>query len=77
MSLYTGHRWHPMVLRFALMLHSQSTAAYNTLRNTGVLRLPSESTIRDYTNAIHPKAGFNMEVISEIASSARKLGQNE
>ncbi len=33
-----GMRWHPMMLRFAIMLHSYSPAAYSILRDTGVLK---------------------------------------
>ena len=57
-----GNRWHPYVIRIALMLHSQSSSAYRSLRNTGVLQLPSEKTLRDYSHAVEPTQGFNPEV---------------
>ena len=59
-----GHRWHPMIVRLALLLHSQSAEAYRTLKDTGVVTLPGESTLRDYTNVISPSQGFNPEVIA-------------
>ena len=61
----SGHRWHPMIIRLAILLHSQSPQAYRSLKETGVLQLPCEATIRDYTNAISPKQGFNPEVCQQ------------
>lgn len=72
-----GMRWHPMMIRLALLLHSRGPASYDTLRKTGVLKLPSESTLRDYTNFVHPKAGFQQEVLDEIKHAADKLSVNE
>ena len=59
-------RWHPMMLRLAILIHSRSAQAYETLRATGILQLPSESTLRDYTNVFHPKPGFQKSAIDEI-----------
>ena len=42
-----GMRWHPMLIRFAILIHSQSPSAYNALRQTGALKLPGESTLKD------------------------------
>lgn len=67
-----GHRWHPMLLRFALHLHSQSPAAYRSLKQTGLLRLPGETTLQSYTNYIHPESGYNPLVIEEIRKAAEK-----
>lgn len=52
-----------MMIRLAILLHCQSPSAYRSLRDTGILCLPGESTIRDYTNAVGPVQGFNPEVI--------------
>lgn len=57
-----GMRWHPMMIRFAIYLHYQSPRAYKALRDTGVLRLPNQSTLRDYSNYIQPKSGFQLHV---------------
>ena len=72
-----GMRWHPMLLRFAMAIHSQSAAAYRTLRDTGVLKLPGESTLRDYSNAIHPEEGFNDDVIEEVVKACKDLNKNQ
>lgn len=68
-----GVRWHPMMIRLALLLHSKGPGAYTTLRETGILKLPGESTLRDYTNFIHPKAGFQTEVLAELRKTSDKL----
>lgn len=57
-----GMRWHPMMIRFAIYLHYQSPRCYEALRDTGVLHLPNKSTLRDYTNVVQPKSGFQPEV---------------
>ena len=57
-----GMRWHPMMIRFAIFLHYQSPRCYEALRHSGVLQLPNKSTLRDYTNVIQPKAGFQTAV---------------
>ena len=57
-----GMRWHPMLIRFAIYLQYQSPRAYQALKDSGVLRLPNKSTLRDYTNVIQPKTGFQPEV---------------
>ena len=72
-----GMKRHPMMIRLALLLHSKSKTAYNLLRDTDVLRLPVETTLRDYTNYIHPWTGFQPEVLEEIKTAAQKLGENE
>ena len=35
-----GMHWHPMFMRFAILIHSHGTSAYRTLRKKGALRLP-------------------------------------
>lgn len=57
-----GVRWHPAVIRWCLYLRHISGKAYETLRNTGVLRLPSQRTLRDYTHYVSAGMGFSAEV---------------
>lgn len=72
-----GMRWHPMLVRFAILLHSQSPSAYRTIRKTGVLQLPAESTLRDYTNVLHPRSGFMLDVFLELKNLTASLTENE
>ena len=61
-----GRRYHPHVIRFCLSLHAKSPAAYKELRDSGVLVLPSQRTLRDYRNFFKPKPGFNTENIERL-----------
>ena len=69
----SGARYHPMIIRYCLAIHAKSPAAYNELRNSGILVLPSQRTLRDYKNAVKPKRGFNPEVIEELKQATQKL----
>lgn len=57
-----GKRWNPVMIRLALMIHSQSPQVYRTLRSTGLLQLPGETTLRDYSSACTPSQGFQPDV---------------
>ena len=46
------------------------------ISETGVLRLPCETTLRDYTNVISPSQGFQSEVISELQSLTQNLPES-
>ena len=63
-----GYRWHPSVIRLCIALHSRSHAAYECLRKSGVLTLPSSKTLRDYTNFTKPTPGLNAEIVKRIAT---------
>ena len=54
----TSNRYHPMIIRFCLSLASKSASAYDELRSSNVLTLPSGKTL--------PQAGFNPAVIQEL-----------
>ena len=66
-----GLRYHPMIIRFCLSLHSKSSSSYEELRSSGVLKLPSSRTLRDYKNAIKPQAGFNPAVIDQLKTMVK------
>ena len=59
-------RYHPMIIRYCMSLLMKSRSAYEELRNSGVLILPSTRTLRDYKNVIKPKCGFSKEVIADL-----------
>ena len=59
---------HPMIIRFCLSLATKSGSAYDQLRNSSVLVLPSHRTLRDYRNAIKPTVEFNLKLIAELCS---------
>ena len=41
-------KYHPMIIRFCLSIASKSPSAYEELRSSNILRLPSRRTLRDY-----------------------------
>ena len=51
-------RWHPHMIRWCLHLHLVSGGGYRLLRESGVVHLPSERTLRDYTHVVPPSVGF-------------------
>ena len=51
----------------------KSSTAYDELRKSEILILPSSRTLRDYKNAITPSAGFNPEVIAELRKKCEGL----
>lgn len=57
-----GVRWHPAMIRWCLYLRHLSGKAYETLRESGVLTLPSQRTLRDYTHYVSSKTGFSNDV---------------
>ena len=59
-------RWHPLIIKWCLYLRHRSSGAYETLCNSGVLRLPSQRTLRDYTHYIRACVGFSSEVDMEL-----------
>ena len=60
------HRYHPLVIRFCLSIASKSSSAYEELRDSHILTLPSQRILRSYKNVIHPTTGFNSDVVQEL-----------
>ena len=59
-------RWHPLIIKWCLYLHHKSSGMYETLRNSGVVKLPSQRTLRDYSHHISANIGFSEEVDMEL-----------
>lgn len=66
-----GIRWHPLFIKWCLYICHPSSKAYKTLRDTGVIALPSQRTLRDYSNAVKADAGFSFEVDKRLLHSAK------
>ena len=45
-------RWHPTMIKWCLNIKLYSTAAYEAIRESGFISLPSTRTLRDYTHHI-------------------------
>ena len=61
-----GMRWHPLMVKWCLYLRHLSGSAYETLRTSGVLKLPSQRSLRDYTHYLNTTIGFSAEVDREL-----------
>ena len=59
-------RWDPIMVRCCLYLRHLSSSAYETLRDTGTIRLPSQKTLRDYTHHTKVTVGFSKEVDKQL-----------
>lgn len=57
------YRWHPLMIKWCLNLKLMSSAAYHAMRSSGFITLPSERTLRDYTNYIKCVPGYQQEVV--------------
>ena len=64
-------RWHPMMIRWCLHLKFISSSAYDALRSSGIVILPSERTLRDYSNWMPAKSGFTSDVDRQLMKEAK------
>lgn len=54
-------RWHLLIIRFALNLKYLSSSVYRTVHQSGIISLPSERTLADYTYWTSPHADVHLE----------------
>lgn len=59
-------RLHPAMIKWRLGLLLLSSSCYNALRSSGVITLPSERTLRDYTNWTKATPGFGVHVGKQL-----------
>ena len=72
-----GMRWHPLMIRWCIYLCHKSSGAYDLLRSSGIVSLPSTRTLRDYTHYISPQAGFSKEVDEQLMEAAQVKAEDE
>ena len=70
-------RWHPFMIRFALNVKYLSSAAYRALRESGVIHLPSERTLADYTHWVTPHSGVQLEYIEKFKRQLDDLPEGQ
>lgn len=61
-----GRWWHPLVVKWCLYLQHLSGKAYETIRNSGIINLPSLRTVRDYKHLEITKIGFSIEADRQL-----------
>ena len=62
----TGRRWHPAVIRWCLLVHRKSKAAYKYIRESGLFALPSERTLNDYRSYKPVVSGVDKAYILDL-----------
>jgi len=58
-------------MRWCLYLRHLSSSTYESLRETGVIKLPSQRTLRDYTHHTKATVGFSKEVDKQLQVAAK------
>ena len=62
--------WHPTMIKWCLYLRHQSSHAYELLRKSGCIHLPSQRTLHDYTHHSLPVAGFSVDIDLQLIENA-------
>ena len=57
-----GFRWNPAIIKWCIYLCHKSSAAYELLRKTRYIYLPSKRTLQQYSNAFYSSSGFSNEL---------------
>ena len=63
-------RWHPVMVKWCLYLQHKSSSAYELLRESGVIKLLSQRTVKDYTRYIQAVPGFSPKVDQQLMEAA-------
>ena len=70
----SGMRWHPVMIRLALSLKMASSSAYHIMRTAGVIQLPSERTLSNFSKQ---KTGFHDDLNDHLLAEAQLDGCSE
>lgn len=65
-----GIRWHPLTIKWCIYLRHHSNKAYETLRDSGCVSLPSQRTLREYTHAVKGGPGIPGESDHQLYGAA-------
>lgn len=65
-----GMRWHPAMIKWCIFLRHQSRKAYETLRQSGCIHLPSQRTLQDYSHCVKSAAGFSLQIDQQLMQAA-------
>lgn len=63
-------RWDPKVISICLGILLRSPQAYQTLKDSQLLTLPSRRTLQYYKNVVKQKPGFSLENLNWMKSQA-------
>jgi hypothetical protein len=65
-------RWHPLVIKWCLRMYAKSHSAYEDLRETGFLKLPSGRLLSDYKNFSSSRSGWQMSTLQAMKKNFEK-----
>ena len=65
------YRWHPMIVKWCLNMRLISGASYHAMRTGGFISLPSERTLRDYTNYIKATPGLHFDTLKQMKEQSK------
>ena len=63
-------RWHPLMIKWCVYLRHLSSSAYETLRDSGCVVLPSQRTLCDYTHYVPAVIGFSAASDKQLFEAA-------
>lgn len=66
-------KWHPSIIRLALSIFETSRSAYERLRDSGFIALPSSRTLFDYTHFESVSLGIDNVVIKSVSDRVDPL----
>ena len=64
-------RWHPLMIKWCIYLRHLSSGAYEALRSSDCVKLPSQRTLRDYTHYMRALPGFLADVDEQLIEAAK------
>ncbi|XP_060601671.1 uncharacterized protein LOC132754935, partial [Ruditapes philippinarum] len=70
-------RWDPTIIRVCLGILIRSPSAYNHLKESGLLVLPSRRTLQYYKNSFKQKPGFNNDNLEWMQNEAVRTKVSE
>ena len=66
-----GFRWNPALMKWCIYLCHKSSSAYELLKKTKILHLPSHRTLRQYSNALDSSSGLSNELDEQLFCDAK------
>lgn len=65
------YRWHPAMIKLCILIRHKSSKAYELLRKSKCIVLPSQRTLRDYTHAFKSSVGFSSALDKQLINSSQ------
>ena len=72
-----GMRWHPCMIRWCIYLRHQSPRAYELLRASDCIKLPSQRILRDYTYHVTSSPGFSADIDKQLMDDSNLASLSE